>query len=89
MDPQATFEELLDAVSDRDWDRMDELSEALLRWMETGGFPPRIVGLATLGCNWHRAIATFICHLAKSRVWDARRRKRQKESAEAGAEAAD
>jgi hypothetical protein len=74
MDPQATFDELLDAVSDRDWDRMDDLSEALLRWMETGGFPPRTVGLATLGRNWHRSTATFICHLAQSHVRDARRR---------------
>ena len=66
MDPQATLEQLLDAVADRDWDRVDELSDALLGWLKRGGFPPRTLGLESLGPDWHREIATFVSNLAKA-----------------------
>jgi hypothetical protein len=77
MDPQATLRELLAAVGDRDWDRVEELSEALLTWLQRRGFPPQTVGPPELGRGWHRAVAEFICYLAKSSARDARKRRRK------------
>ena len=77
MDPEATLRDLLAAVRDRDWDLVDELSEALLTWVQKRGFPPQTVGPQELGRGWHRAIAEFICYLAQSRARDARKRRRK------------
>ena len=78
MDPQATLDELLMAIGERDFERIDELADALLRWMEHRGFPPRTLGPETLGRQWHRAVATFVCYAAKSKVRDARKRRRKR-----------
>jgi hypothetical protein len=77
MDPQATLRDLLDAVADREWDTVDELSEALLSWLQKRGFPPQTVGPPELGRGWHRATAEFICYLAKSQARDARKRRKK------------
>ena len=77
MDPEATLRDLLAAVGDRDWDQVDELSEALLTWLQKRGFPPQTVGPPELGRGWHRAMAEFICYLAKSRARDARKRRQK------------
>lgn len=77
MDPQAALRDLLAAVNDRNWDGVDELSEALLSWLQRRGFPPQTVGPAELGRGWHRAIAEFICYLAQSRARDARKRRKK------------
>ncbi len=77
MDPQAALNELLDALGSRHWDRVRELSDALLTWMERGGFPPVTVGAESLGKRWHRAIATFICHAAVSRADHAAKRRKR------------
>lgn len=83
MDPQATLNELLAAVESREWDRVDELSEALLEWMQRGGFPPQTLGSQKLGKQWHRAVATFVCHAAASKSRDAAKRRRRREEADA------
>ena len=77
MDPEATLRDLLDAVGDRDWDRVDELSEALLMWLQKRGFPPQTLGPKELGRGWHRALAEFTCYLAQSRARDARKRRKK------------
>lgn len=77
MDPQQTLTELLDALELRDWDAVDELSDALLTWMENRGFPPITIGSEKLGKEWHRAVATFLCHAAASKANDARNRGRK------------
>lgn len=80
MDPQATLTDLLQAVADRDWDRVDELAEALLAWIGKGGFPPRTIGPETLPRSWHVTVAEFLCDLAKSKARLARKRRpRRKE----------
>ena len=81
MDPEAAFAELLDAVGHREWNRVDECSRELLDWMERGGFPPVTVGNGTLGVEWHRAVATFVCYLAQSKVRDARKCRERKRGA--------
>jgi hypothetical protein len=75
MDPDAALAELLAAVGERDWDRIDELADGLLHWLQHRGFPPTTVGPKALGKEWHAAVATFVCHVAKSKVRDARRRR--------------
>ncbi len=40
MDPQATWNELLKAIVDRDCYSASELAESLIDWMEKGGFSP-------------------------------------------------
>lgn len=81
MDPDTALKELLDALECRDWSRVDESSEALLDWMQGSGFPPVTVGPKTLGVQWHRTIATFVCHAAKARANDARKRRQRKRGA--------
>ena len=74
MDPQATWNELLEARLERDWDRAEELANALLDWMQRSGFPPDTVGHRHLGTRWHHAVAYFVCHLVLADVRQARKR---------------
>lgn len=81
MDPNVTLLELLAALQERHWDRVEELAASLLDWMQRRGFPPVTVGPESLGRQWHRAVATFICHAAQSKVNDARKRRQRKRGA--------
>ena len=40
MDPTATWDQMLDAFGEEDWETTVELSNALLAWLRQGGFPP-------------------------------------------------
>lgn len=80
MDPDAALKELLEAVQSRAWDRVEELADGLLSWMEKRGFPPITVGPKELGRQWHTTIATFVCYAAQAKVRDARKRRSRKES---------
>ena len=44
MDPDAAMKDLLEAVHVRNWDRVDELAEGLLSWMEKRGIPANYSG---------------------------------------------
>lgn len=44
MDPNQAWSALWTAVEDGDWDRVTEVAEGLLQWLEKGGFPPTITG---------------------------------------------
>jgi hypothetical protein len=79
MDPDAALKELLEAISSRDWDCVDELAAGLLSWMEKRGFPPTTVGAPELGPQWHRTIATFVCYAAQGKVKAARKRRDRKQ----------
>lgn len=64
MDPHATWELLLNAYSDHDWDGVDEHAIKLLDWLEKGGFPPQTVRHRPLGPPANRLIALATCRLA-------------------------
>lgn len=64
MDPQATWEQLLEALSSGDHEQVEELATELLRWLERGGFPPRAVLGTDLGPTWDRAATRFACAFA-------------------------
>jgi hypothetical protein len=74
MDPQATWNELLEARLNRDWNRAEELADALLVWLQRRGFPPHTVGDPKLGTRWHHAVTYFVCHLVLADVKQARTR---------------
>lgn len=64
MDPEATLRDLLSAVEEGDSDRVNELSQALERWIEQAGYPPKTIGPWKLGMDWHAAMTRCICQLA-------------------------
>jgi hypothetical protein len=68
MDPQAAWDDLLEALEQRDGDRVEELAEGLLRWLRAGGFPPRAVTGCDLGSDWDREIALTGCRFALAQV---------------------
>ena len=52
MDPLAAWKELLDALSEMDWDRVLETAENLLEWITNGGFPPEVIALTGDGQSY-------------------------------------
>lgn len=78
MDPQATWDELLATRLQCDWNRAEELANALLDWLQRRGFPPHTVGDHELGARWHHAVAYFVCHLVLADVRQARKRAQRK-----------
>lgn len=78
MDPQATWNDLLDARLNREWSRAEELANALLGWLQCRGFPPSTVGDDNLGARWHQAVTGFVCHLVLADVRQARKRAKRR-----------
>ena len=68
MDPQAAWEQLLDAYADQDWDLVEELADGLIHWVERGGFPPRATTGSDLGQLWDKAIAVAACRFARQQA---------------------
>lgn len=64
MDPQATWDQLLSAYAEGDWDRIDELAHELLHWLSRGGFPPKVLAHSELGPDFDRALAHAGCIFA-------------------------
>ena len=61
MDPQATWQELLDAWREHDWQRMQDASEALLDWLKRGGFPPEVFPTSGMGSEWNQTMVRSAC----------------------------
>ena len=57
MDPQATWQRLLDAYSAHDWAEAKEAAEDLLVWLRRNGFPPQILPNPPMDDVWNRAVA--------------------------------
>ena len=75
MDPQATWNEMLEAIFQRDWEIAQERSGALLEWMEKGGFPPQTAGIS-MHSQWNQAMAKFGCLMTLQLVKKAQKRKK-------------
>lgn len=75
MDPQQTLADMLTALKEKRWEDAKELADALHGWLTKGGFPPATLGDMSLGTEWHRAVATFTCLAASSKVDDIRKRR--------------
>ena len=61
MDPQATWQRLLDAYSAHDWAEAKEAAEDLLVWLRRCGFPPQILPNPPMDDAWNRAVAVAAC----------------------------
>ena len=64
MDPQATWDQLLCAFREGDWDVIEERATDLIEWLDRGGFPPKDLAHPGLGPDWDRALARAGCELA-------------------------
>ena len=80
MDPQQTLADMLTAMKENRWEDAKELADALHGWLTKGGFPPTTLGDASLGKEWHRAVATFACMATISEVADIQKRRKRRPS---------
>ena len=68
MDPQTTWDQLLEAYGRHDWPLVDELAATLIDWLGRGGFPPRAVTGSDLGADWDLAVSLAACRFARQRA---------------------
>ncbi len=82
MDPQATWNEMLDALRRRQWDEADQHATDLYSWMNSKqGFAPLTIGDESLGKEWHKTIASFTCLFVQTKVNEIRVRRARKQQA--------
>jgi hypothetical protein len=60
MDPQAAWDQLVNAFIEGDWDAIEDRATALLAWLDRGGFPPKVLA-QNVGPHWNRALARAGC----------------------------
>lgn len=60
MDPQAAWNELLDALAVDDLAEAELRAEALVIWLDRQGFPPQ-TSLRVLPGHWDEAICRYVC----------------------------
>ncbi len=60
MDPQLTWEDMLDALAAYDFTTASEAAESLMEWLRRGGFPPQPL-TRVLSDDWDREICQFVC----------------------------
>ena len=77
MDPQAAWNEMLEAILQRDWEQALERAEGLLEWMRKGGAPPQTTAVI-MRHQWNRTMAEFGCLMALQLVKKAQRRKERR-----------
>jgi hypothetical protein len=64
VDPQATWNQLLDAYAAADWELVEELAAALRQWLARGGFLPHTTGRLDLGPTFDEQLALTACAVA-------------------------
>ena len=60
MDPQATWNEMLESISAGDFFEAELRAEALLHWLDRGGFAPQPLS-RVLSEEWDRLICRYLC----------------------------
>jgi hypothetical protein len=60
MDPQTAWNELLETLAGDDLMDAELRAEALLQWLDRGGFPPQ-TSLRVLPSLWDEAICRYVC----------------------------
>lgn len=70
MDPQVTWEQLLAAYAEGDWDAVEQRANDLIAWLDRDGFPPSIIKQPGLDPDWNRALARAGCAHALSVLHD-------------------
>ena len=73
MDPQAAWLAMIQALIDEDYDLASEFADALVDWLNRGGFPPKV--LPDLGQTddphspvnqLDRKIAFYVCAMVRA-----------------------
>ncbi len=57
MDPQATWNELLESYNSKQFEEALAAAENLNQWLQRGGFPPTVTAQVSDGDELHRVIA--------------------------------
>lgn len=70
MDPQATWNDLLDACEQGDRETAAEAARALCEWLDRDGFPPQTQPGRTLDDALNRVIAKAVCRHAIAQAND-------------------
>lgn len=60
MDPQATWNEILEEIAAGNLDEAGIRAEALLEWLDCGGFVPQTTS-RLLPAEWDRRLCRFLC----------------------------
>ena len=60
MDPQATWQRLLEAYGSCDWAEAKQAAEDLHTWLRGGGFPPQTQS-SPMNDAWNRTVAQAAC----------------------------
>lgn len=68
MDPQATWNALIENWLECNWQEVSDLAEALLEWLGKDGFPPETMGAQRLGTEWNQILAAAVCTFALHRA---------------------
>ena len=68
MDPQTTWNALLEEWTQCNWLDVLELAEALLEWLSKFGYPPETIEGRRMGADWNRVLATAVCEFAVRRA---------------------
>lgn len=79
MDPQQTWNDLLNALRCKHWEQAKELADSLHEWIRKRGSPPVTIGEETLGNEWHRTITSFVCLYVANKVDDLNKRREQRQ----------
>ena len=61
MDPQAAWNNLLEATVAECGESIEDAATALLAWLDRGGFPPQTIPGVTMSPRWNRAVAYSAC----------------------------
>lgn len=68
MDPQATWQSLLLAWNDGDWEEAIDLASALLDWLNKDGFAPETCDSFPVGQDWNDVVVRAACTFARQRA---------------------
>ncbi len=61
MDPQTTWQLMLEAYCEGDMAAAMEAAEDLVNWLTRGGFPPQVLLGQPLDDDWNRTVAEAAC----------------------------
>ena len=68
MDPQATWNALLEEWTQCNWLDVSELAEALLEWLDKEGYPPETISTRSMRADWNRVLVLAVCKFALQRA---------------------
>jgi len=70
MDPQASWNEMLEAISANDMFEAGLRAEGLMDWLDRGGFPPQPLS-RVLPVDWDRMICRYVCQKVRQTAQNA------------------